>query len=339
MSRARSVLTPPAAVTRRRTILAVGGAAALVFLGVLGLCLGDAPLAPGDVWSALTGSAPRAVSVVVLEWRLPRVVLGMLLGAVLALSGGLFQTATRNPLGSPDVLGFTTGAYTGVLVVVVADLPGSFARTVGALVGGLATAAVVWLVVARRGAQGFRLIVVGIGITAMINAVNVLLITKAEDRDALSAAIWGVGSLNGVEASWMLPAALVLAAGAAAVRGLAPALRAIELGDDTAAATGANPARARLLAMVVGVVLVALATAVAGPIAFVALAAPQVARRLLASGSIPFAASALTGAVLLVGSDLVAQRLLAPTILPTGIVTVCLGGVYLAWALAQEGRR
>lgn len=339
MSRATSVLTPPAALTRRRVLLTAGGALVLVGLGVLGLCLGEVRVTPGDVWAALTGSAPRAVSVVVLEWRLPRVVLGALIGAILALSGGLFQTVTRNPLGSPDVLGFSTGAYTGVLVVVVAGVPGSVARTSGALVGGLATAALVWLVVARRGAQGFRLIVVGIGVTAMINAVNVLLITRAEDRDALSAAIWGVGSLNGVEAFWVLPTAVVLVAGAAAVRALAPALHAIELGDDTAAATGANPARARLLAMVVGVVLVALATAVAGPIAFVALAAPQVARRLLGTGSIPFPASALTGAVLLVGSDLLAQRLLAPTILPTGIVTVCLGGVYLAWALAQEGRR
>jgi iron complex transport system permease protein len=336
MSQRSLLAAPPATAMRRRVSWCVAGVVILVLV-VAGLALGELPLTLSDVWAALTGTADQGVSVVVLEWRLPRIMLGALLGAALGLSGALFQTVTRNPLGSPDVLGFSTGAFTGALIVMLGGIGGYFATAVGALIGGLATAAIVWVIVIRRGAQGFRLIVVGIGITAMINAVNVLMITSAQERDALSAAIWAAGSLNGVESLWIVPTLIVLAVCAAATAAIAPSLGPYELGDDTSGSLGVNVSRVQLLAMIIGVVLVAAATAVAGPIAFVALAAPQIARQIWSSSAIPLVASAVMGAVLLMTSDLIAQRLLAPTILPTGIVTICLGGVYLIWALARKG--
>lgn len=338
-ARTRSITAPPPAASRRRALLWSAAVVALVALVATGLTLGDLPITPADVWASLTGTAPRSVTVVVMEWRLPRLLLGILLGAALGLSGALFQIITRNPLGSPDVLGFSTGAFTGALIVMFSGITGYFATALGALAGGLTTAFIVWLIVLRRGAQGFRLIVVGIGITAMINAVNVVMITRAEDRDALSAAIWAAGSLNGVESTWLIPTLLVFAVCGVATAAIAPALGPYELGDDASGSLGVKIARLRVSAMVIGVVLVALATAVAGPIAFVSLAAPQIARRLWATGPIPLAASAAMGSILLVLSDLIAQRLLAPTILPTGIVTICLGGLYLAWALARRGQR
>jgi iron complex transport system permease protein len=338
VARPRSILAPARPVARRRKALWIGTAAALAILFVVGLSVGELAISPGEALAALFGAGERGTSVIVLEWRLPRLVMGALLGAALGLSGALFQIITRNPLGSPDVLGFSTGAFTGALVVMLGGISGYFATAVGALTGGLATAAIVWLLVIRRGAAGFRLIVAGIGITALINAVNTIMITGADDRDALSAAIWGAGSLNGVESLWIAPTIGVLVVCTVATVWLQPALALYELGDDTSTSLGVSSSRLRLLAILIGVVLVALATAVAGPIAFVALAAPQIARRLWATGPVPLTASAFTGAVLLMASDLVAQRILAPTILPTGIVTICLGGLYLVWALARRGR-
>lgn len=330
--------------------------AVLLGLVVVGLTAGEVRVPLPDVLDALLGRATGGSAVVVLQWRLPRVLLAVLLGAALGLSGALFQVVTRNPLGSPDILGFTTGASTGALLVMLGGLsggaagagtggsggavaPASMAATTGgALVGGLATAVLIWLLLVRAGARGPRLVLVGIGTTALLNAVNVLLVTRADERAALRAALWGAGSLNGVAAAWVAPTALAVGVLGVAVVVLARSARVYELGDELSAALGVDTGRFALAAMAVGVALVAVATAVAGPIAFVALAAPQIARRVWRTGTVPFAATALTGAVLLLASDVVAQRLLAPTILPTGLVTICLGGAYLAWALTRHRR-
>lgn len=333
---------PPGTRTRvrRRAGLAwVLVGLAVLTVGATALMVGELSFSAAEVVAALTGHPSAQAQVVVLGWRLPRVLLGVLVGVALGLSGALFQISTRNSLGSPDVLGFTTGASTGAMLVLVGGLAGRMPVAAGALAGGLLTAGALGLLVARTGAQGYRLIVVGIGLTAMLNAFTTLLVLHADERAALSAAIWGAGSLNGVDGAWVRPVALVLLGCWPVVAALAPALRLHDLGDDVAAGLGGRPARVRTFAMLVGVVLAAVATAVAGPIAFVALAAPQIARRAWGSGPVPLAASAAVGALLLTASDLLAQRLLAPTILPTGLVTVCLGGAYLAWVLTLEGRR
>lgn len=308
-------------------------------LAVVGLGLGDLPLNPLEVVSAaFAGPDGGFATTVVLEWRAPRVVAALAYGAALGIAGALFQTLTRNPLGSPDVIGFTTGAYTGVLIGMTL-LPGAYLSRSGyALAGGLLTALVVYVLAYRRGVQGFRLIIVGIGITAMLQAFNTWMLVRAQTEVAMSASIWAAGSL-GLE-SWddvVLPLVLLLVL-LPAVVALAPPLRQLETGDDGARARGVRVEPTRLAVMIVAVALTAAVTASAGPIAFVALAAPQIAHRLTRGAGLPLVGSAITGAFLLLGADIIAQHLLPRTV-PVGMVTVVLGGVYLIALLVHGARR
>lgn len=332
--------TPPRrrADPRRRRRLAVAAlAVAALLLALVALGLGDYPLGVVDVVRALVSDQGFATTIVT-EWRLPRVLVALAFGAALAVSGALFQSLTRNPLGSPDVIGFSTGSYTGVLVVTTVLGTGTLGVSAGALVAGLLTALVVYLLAYRDGVQGFRLIVVGIGVTGMLHGVNVWLLLRAKTEVALAASIWGAGSLSLVGWSQALPAFAVLVVLAPLVGVLRGPLRQLELGDDAAGAHGVRVEASRLAVVVLGVALIATVTATAGPIAFVALAAPQIARRLAGSAGLPLVASALTGAVVLLAADVLAQHVL-PTALPVGVVTVVLGGVYLLALIVQEARR
>jgi len=336
---AGSIVSAPRAVSRRRGIIWALSALALLVLAIAGLSLGEAAIPVGDVFTALLGGGDGGTRLIVIGWRLPRVLLGAAIGAMLALSGALFQVITRNPLGSPDILGFSAGSYTGALLVIIGGSVSTAALTIGAVGGGIASAALVFALVAWRGADGTRLIIVGIALTAMLGAVNTMIELAADDVVSRSAAIWGAGSLNGIDGRWMPVIFVTLLLGALATAWLAPALNLFELGEDRAASLGVRPVHLRLSAMLVGVILLAVTIAAAGPISFIALAAPQIARRLWRSGPMPFAASAMTGSVLLVFSDLLATRLFAPTMLPTGLVTIGIGGLYLAWMLSGANRR
>jgi len=321
---------------RRRTATLVLVAAVLV-VAVAALGVGDYPLTPLEVLRALTGGDGFA-STIVLEWRLPRVLAALVLGAALGVSGALFQSLTQNPLGSPDVIGFATGSYTGAIVVLVAGGTSIAATAGGALVGGLGTALLVYLLSYRRGVQGLRLVIVGIGVTAVLHSVNSWLLLRARTEVALTANFWGSGSIALVGWEQLLPAAGLLALLVPAVLAVAGPLRQLELGDDAARAHGTRVEGARLVIVLVGVALTAAVTAIAGPIAFVALAAPQLARRLTRSAGVPLGASALTAGLLLLVADLVAQHV-APSPIPVGLVTLVLGGAYLVSLLARETRR
>ncbi|MBD5784591.1 iron chelate uptake ABC transporter family permease subunit [Cellulosimicrobium terreum] len=320
---------------------AVCGVLLLVALavGVVALTTGDYPLSVGQVLAALTGTADGPERMIVLEWRLPRALLALVLGAALGASGAIFQSLTRNPLGSPDVIGFNTGAYTGALVVLMVIGGGYGGVAAGALVGGIASAAIVYVLAYRKGVQGFRFVVVGIAVSAMLASVNAWLVITADLETAMAATLWGAGSLNGTSWAQAGPATVLVVVLLVATGFLAPRMRMLELGDDAATALGLRPEPARLALVVVGVALIAVVTAAAGPISFVALAAPQLARRLTGGAGVQILPAAVMGAVLLSASDLVAQRLLAPTQLPVGVVTVVLGGAYLVWLLVREARR
>ncbi len=308
-------------------------------VGVLALGLGDYVVPVPDVLRALAGTLDGPARTVVVDWRLPRVLLALLLGAALGVSGSIFQSLTRNPLGSPDVIGFSAGSYTGALVAMLLVGGGYGAVATGSLIGGVATAAAVYLLAYRDGVQGFRLIVVGIGVSAMLASVNTWLILHAQLELAMMAAVWGAGSLNAVGWSQVGPTVLVLAVLTPLLAVLGRRAALLEMGDDAAHALGLAPERTRAALVVTGVALTALATAVAGPIAFVSLAAPQLARRLTRSSGAGLAASAAMGALLLAVSDVLAQRAFAPTQLPVGVVTVSIGGAYLVWLLVREARR
>jgi iron complex transport system permease protein len=323
----------------RRTLLVCAAALlAIVVAAIAGLALGDYPLTTDEVIGVLTGRVDGLARTVVLDWRLPRVLAAIGFGAALGVSGAIFQTLTRNPLASPDIIGLANGSFTGMLVALLL-LGGSWpALMAGSLLGGLAAAVAIFILALRQGLSGFRFIVVGIGVSAMLAAFNSWLLLRADLDVALFAAAWGAGTLNTATATVVWPALACLVVLFAVLPFAARPLRQLELGDDVAAATGVRLTRERAILIGLAVALVSAVTAVAGPIAFIALAAPQIARRLTRSPGIPLVATGLVGGVLLLASDLVAQHLI-PLTVPVGVVTVVVGGLYLTQLLLRERRR
>jgi len=320
--------------------LAAGAATALTALvvSVLSLGSGDYPLSPAQVLSALAGSGTPAEDFVVDQLRLPRVVTALVVGAALALAGALFQSLVRNPLGSPDILGFTQGADTGALLVVVAG-GSTLALAEGAVAGGVLTGAAVCALAWRGGLHSGRLVLVGIGAAAMLTGVNGYLLTRASQMDAARAVLWLTGSLDGSGWGDALPLLIALVVLVPAVLGgCSRPLHLLELGDDTATALGVRVGPLRLALLAAAVLLASLAAAAAGPVSFVALTAPQLARRMTRALGPNLAVSMATGAALLVTADFAAQHALPGRQLPVGVVTGLLGGGYLAWLLATETR-
>ncbi|MFG2892306.1 FecCD family ABC transporter permease [Streptomyces sp. NPDC048248] len=323
---------------RALALTAVLLAVLTVVMGIT-LTTGDYQLSIGEVLRAVTGTGSGAADFIVNTLRMPRLLTALGVGAALAVSGAILQSLTGNSLGSPDIIGFTNGSAVGALGVIIV-LHGSMTQiAIGALLGGLATAGAVYLLMLGRGLQGFRLVVVGIGVSALLLAVNSYLITRATWQEALEAQAWLIGSLSnrgwqhasaiGLAVAVLLPLAVVLAR----------RLSLVEMGDTTAMALGVNVARTRTAMLVISVALAAFATAVTGPIWFIALAAPQLARRLGRSSGPALLPSALMGALLLALSDLVVQRVFAPTLLPVGTATGTIGGLYLIWLLITESRK
>ncbi|MER8101350.1 iron chelate uptake ABC transporter family permease subunit [Kitasatospora sp. NPDC094016] len=311
---------------------------AVLVTAVVTLTTGDYPIPVPDVLKALTGGGDPGTRFVVDSLRLPRLTTGILVGAALGASGAVFQGVTRNPLGSPDVIGFGTGAASGAVTVLVLAHGGPGEVALGALAGGLAIATAVYLLALRgRTVQGFRLVLIGIGVTGMLTAFNQWMLTRASLNDALTAQIWLTGSLNSRGWQQAGPLTLALLALLPPLLLLSPRADQLELGDESAHTLGLRVERTRLTLMVLAVGLVAAATAAAGPVGFVALAAPQISRRLTRSPGAGFGPAALTGALLVPLSDLAAQHALSSE-LPVGVATGALGGVYLAFLLAAQWR-
>ncbi len=306
-------------------------AASVVLIGT-----GDFPISTGDVLKTLLGNGNAGQEFIVNDLRLPRVLVGLLVGASLGLGGALFQAISRNPLGSPDVLGLGQGATAGALVVIVL-MSGSAAQvTVGALVGGLVTGMAIYLLAWKRGVHGYRLVLVGIGVSAIVTAINGYLLTKSDLVDAARALVWMTGSLNGRDWDQVWPLLGLCAVLVPLVLANARGLRMMEMGDDVSNALGVRVERVRLLLMVAAVLLTATATAAAGPVSFVALTAPQLARRLTRSPGPNLLPSLCMGAALLVTADWASQRAFGADQLPVGVLTGVLGGVYLLWLLVTE---
>lgn len=310
----------------------------IVVAGLVAMTLGAYEVSFTEVLRAIVDpSSDPDLRQVVFEWRLPRVLFAVLCGAALALAGGIFQSLTRNPLGSPDIIGFGIGAQFGVtLTMVVLELNTYMYKAAGALIGGLVTALLVYVLANKNTMSSFRLIIVGIGVSAGLGSLTSWILITVSVEKAMMAATWGAGSLASLGFDQLIPATIVFAIVMFGALPLNRTLPVLEMGDDAATALGISPGRTRLAAMVFGVALVALVTAAAGPISFIALAAPQICQRLIRSntpmGTVPVM---LTGAALVVVSDMVAQFVMVPV----GVVTVSVGGLYLAWLLAAQYAR
>lgn len=271
------------------------------------------------------------------ELRAPRIAVGLLVGAALGVAGALFQTSARNPLASPDVLGITQGASAGAVAAIVLG-GGGPSVPVAALAGALLTGALLFGLTWRAGIDGSRLVLVGIALWAVASAGVDWLLTRADIRDAASAYVWITGSLNARGWEHAVPVALALAVLLPLALAGSRVLGVLQLGDDVARGLGVRMSVAQAGTVLIGIGCVAAAVAAAGPIGFVALAVPQLALRLTGGSRPPVLASAVLGAVLVVGADLAARTLL-PQTLPVGILTAAIGAPYLLWLLVRGRRR
>ena len=321
----------------RSAIVCAALAAAVVVVAAVSLTTGDYPVPLWDVITTLFGHGSSIDYFIVVTLRLPRVVSALLIGAALGMSGATFQSLSRNPLGSPDIVGFTSGAATGAVAEIIIFHGGQAAIALASLAGGLATAIVVYLLSFRKGkVAGYRLILVGIGISAMLGSVTSYLLTRASLYDAQDAQIWLIGSLNAIGWNVVAPLAIALVVLAPVTVIAGRTLNWMEMGDEAARALGVPVERTRLTLVVTATALAAAATAAAGPVSFVALAAPQLCRRLTRTTGALVVPAAFMGAFLLSASDFAAQRVIPSTQLPVGVMTGVIGGAYLCWLLAHE---
>ncbi len=300
--------------------------------------VGDFPLSVRQVLRAVFGDGGKDAEFIVQTLRLPRALTGMMVGAALGMSGAVFQSIARNPLGSPDIIGFESGAAVGAVVLITLFDATSTQVAMGAVAGGLLTALLVYALAYRRGLAASRLVLVGIGIGFTASAATDYLITRAQIYDVQRAAVWLTGSLNGRSWDHVRTIGLALLVLSPVIVVAQRSLDRLELGDDTAAALGVRVGRTKLLLIILAVGLSALAVAAAGPIVFVAFVAAPIARRLTSTPGACVIPAALVGALVTTCADLAARRVLAPTELPVGIATAVIGAPYLLWLLGRRAR-
>ncbi|MCV2393609.1 iron ABC transporter permease [Actinotalea sp. M2MS4P-6] len=321
------------AVDTRRGVLAVAGlGAVLVVLVGASLLLGDVRVPVADVLSALRGE-PGPAAFIVTGLRLPRAMLGAVVGALLGMSGALLQSVVRNPLASPDVVGVTGGASAAAVLAIGAGAVGA-GVDVAALGGALGAAALV-VALSGRGVLGTRFVVVGVAVAFAATAVLGYALTRANLTAARSAYRWLVGSVGTAAWSDVARLAAVLAAVSLLLAIARRPLAALRLDDAAARGLGLQPERVRTAAVAGSAVLAAAAVAAAGPVAFVAFVSGPLARRLRGHGP-ALATAALVGATAVVTADLVAQHLPGSLQPPVGLVTGALGAPFLLWVLWRE---
>lgn len=306
--------------------------AVLVLLGTWGLTLGSFPLPLGQVLNALTGSGSDDANFIVLDLRLPRVLVAALIGPMLAMSGAIFQGLVRNPLVSPDIIGINAGAAVAAVFWIVTGQDLALLPVV-AFAGALGAAVTIYLLSWKGRISAPRLVLVGIGVNAFLMAGTTLLVVRARINDASRAVQWMAGTVYASDWAdvWLL--AIVLAVLTPAGIVLMWVLRVMQVGDLTARSVGLPLERTRLALIVVGCAFSAVAVSVAGPIGFVALMVPHLARMLAGpmSGSV-FVLAGVLGALLVLGADLVGQHAL-PVGMPVGVLTSAVGAPYFLYLL------
>lgn len=323
----------------RRTLLTCGVlAAAILAVFCLSLMVGRTYYPPSDVLAVLLGQDVPGASFTVGTLRLPRAVLAVLAGACFGLGGVTFQTMLRNPLASPDIIGISSGASAAAAFgIVILGLSGT-AVSLLSIVTGLLVALLIYLLSSRGGVAGTRLILVGIGISAMLTSLTDWVLSKAGQWDLQEALRWLTGSLNNTSWEQALPVLAALVVLGPVLLSRSGELRITQLGDDAAQALGVRTGRTRLVVVVAAVGLIAFATSASGPIAFVAFLSGPIAARIVGPGASPLLPAAAVGALLVLVADLVGQ-FATGTRYPVGVVTGVLGAPYLLYLIVRVNRR
>ncbi|MFJ9822177.1 FecCD family ABC transporter permease [Streptomyces sp. NPDC101151] len=325
-------------VHRRAVVVAAALAVLLACAVVAYLCVGESFVPPTEVVKVLFGR-PSPDELVVGTLRLPRLVVGLLAGAAFGVAGALVQTVARNPLASPDVIGVTHGAGAATVAALSFNAVAADALPYVSVAGGVLAALLVYVFAWRRGLHSSRFVLVGIGVSVALGSLTQLFLTKGDYLVAQQAKVWLTGSLNSRGYEEAGPLALVLLLGVPAALWAARAQRGVSFDDDTATALGVRLDRVRLGLTALGVVLASVTTGAAGPIDFVALLAPQIARRLTRTAQTPLLTSALAGALVVVIADLLARRMFSPIELPVGVLTAAVGAPYLMWLIVRTRSR
>ena len=323
-------------ITPRHVVVGLMLLALSLAVAVAALRLGKFTVTTQEVIDALQGQGRRIVQIVIVKWKLPRILLGLVAGLALGVAGAVFQTITRNPLGSPDLIGFSTGAQTGILVSVLLLPGGMLSASLASFIGGAAVGTVTYLVSLRGGFTGLRFILVGIAISSMLISVNRWLLVRVDDDEGLGALKAITGTLGAARWPVVAPTSLAIALALALMLPVARHLRVVALGEQMATVLGSPTRRVVAVLILLGTVLVAVVTMAAGPIGFVALVAPHLARFLTGSPQPPLLVSGLTGSLLLAGADLLSQLVLES--MPVSVVTNAVGGLYLMVALTATAR-
>ncbi|MDT0485710.1 MULTISPECIES: FecCD family ABC transporter permease [Streptomyces] len=320
--------TAPAPPTRRaiRVLGLLVSVVILVLVAMASIAVGAKGLSVEQVWHGLFQDTGTYGDVVVAD-RLSRTVLGLLAGAALGLSGAVLQALTRNPLADPGLLGINAGASAAVVTAITFFGVTSLSGYVWfAFLGAAAVGALVWFLGGSRGATPVRLALAGTAISAALYGyLQAVMIT--DDQALNKMRFWTVGSLSSANNSTILQVLPFLAVGSLLALALARPLNAMEMGDDTAKALGANLNRTRALAMLSATVLCGAATAACGPIVFVGLMVPHIVRSFTGPDLrwiLPYAT--ILSPVLLLGSDVIGRLVARPAELQVGIVTAVIGG-------------
>lgn len=311
-------------------------ALALLAVVTLGLAVGAVPLTPTEVWRALAGAGDPSAIAIVNDLRLPRVTLGVVVGAGLAASGTALQATLRNPLAEPYLLGVSGGAAVGAVLAVVLGLSAPGFVPLAAF-GGAMLAVMLVLLVAR--AAGGRadprvLLMAGVVVGAFCTAAIMVALASAPEGTVRGALWWMMGSLGDAQWSGVRWIALYVAIGIAALAWWGRDLDVLALGEDAAASLGVDVERVTRRIYLTASLLAAATVAGAGLIGFVGLIVPAIARALgTRSSRATVLASALAGGTLVVAADLVARTAMRPTELPLGAVTALVGVPFFLWRL------
>ncbi|HEY4553589.1 MAG TPA: iron ABC transporter permease [Bacillaceae bacterium] len=322
-----------------KVCLLLFGILSAVFIASTGL--GDMKISPLRVIQVFFGGGTEFEHLVVVDFRLPRMFVALFAGMALAAAGGILQGMIRNPLASPDIIGITGGASAAVVGFLALFSNEDNSLTVSmqwmpaaAFAGAFITALLVYFFAWRKGVSPVRLVLIGIGLSALMQAVTTMVMIMGPIYRASQANIWITGTVNG--SSWDNVAVLVPWAGAMLIAAFISArnINAQELGDELASGIGSKVQKQRFLLLVISTGLVGVAVAFAGGIGFVGLMAPHMARRLVGSsfGAL-LPASAFIGGILVLLADLIGRTLFLPLEVPAGVFTAAIGAPYFIYLL------
>lgn len=316
----------------------------LLTLLTIGLCiamlmLGHTIYPVQDVFRALLGEQVPGVSFTISELRLPRMLAGLFAGFAFGIAGYVFQTILRNPLANPNVLGISSGSSAAAVLCIIVFHTSQTVVSIASIVGGLATVLVIYFLAQGRAFSIGRLILIGIGMQAMLDAFISYLLIVSEQQDIPAALRWLNGSLNGVQSEELPPMIITVLIFTVIVLFCGKSLTMLELGEQTAASLGVATDRTRIILIISTVLMLAMATATTGPIAFICFLAGPITNRLVGSGvkanSLP---AGLVGASLVLAADLVGQFAFAYRF-PVGVLTGLVGAPYLIWLLIRMNRK